>query len=150
MSDERLQFLVTLNDRLRPLRDPNEIQGAAARLLGEYLAVNRVVYAEISGDEFIVTRSYDNGVAPFSGRGPVTAFGASLLHAYRHGETVAVNDVASDARFTDLERAGLLASEIAAFAGMMLHKEGRWIGACGVHCATPRVWTGDEILLLEE
>lgn len=31
------RFLITLNERLRPLRDPAEIQEAAVRLLGEQL-----------------------------------------------------------------------------------------------------------------
>ena len=32
----------------------------------------------------------------------------------------------------------------------MLHKQGRWVAAFGVHNATPRVWTRDEITLIEE
>src|SRR5262245_60235456 len=143
-------FVTTLKDRLRPLRDPVEIQEVAVRLLGEHLNVNRVNYAQIKGNEFIVSRSYVNGVAPFVGRGPVTAFGEALLDTYRRGETVAVNDVRLDPRFTEAERANFLASEIAAFVGVMLHKEGRWLAAFGVHSATPRVWTREQIALIEE
>src|SRR5262245_25962629 len=94
-------FLATLNDKLRPLRDAIEIQDVAARLLGEYLAVNRVSYAAIEGNEFVVGRSYVRGVAPFTGRGPVSMFGQALIDRYRRGDTVAVNDVGTDARFTE-------------------------------------------------
>src|SRR5678815_4093016 len=45
-SEERDAFLLRLADLLRPLRDPLAIQEVTARLLGEYLRVNRVSYAE--------------------------------------------------------------------------------------------------------
>jgi PAS domain S-box-containing protein len=143
------QFLVALNDKLRPLKDPVQIQEAAVRALGEYLGVSRVSYADIDGDEFIVGRSYHHGVAPFVGRRPIAAFGKALVEAYKRGETVAVNDVRRDPRFTEAEREGLLASEIGAFVGVMLYKEGKWLAAFGVHNATPRNWTPEQIALIE-
>ena len=150
MNEDRLQFLVTLNDRLRPLRDPVEMQEVAVRLLGEHLRVNRVAFAEIDGDEFLVVRSFVNGVAPLMERGPIAVFGEALRDTYERGETVVVNDIRDDPRFTDVERAGLLANEIAAFAGAMLRKEGRWVAAFGLHSRIPRIWTRDEIALLEQ
>jgi PAS domain S-box-containing protein len=144
------QFLVTLRDKLRPLKDPIQIQEVAVRLLGEHLRVSRVTYAQIDGDEFVVSRAYANGVAPFVGRGPVSLFGAALLEKYMSGETVAVNDVRHDPRFTDAERERLLGHAIAALVGVMLHKGGRSLAAFGVHSATPRVWTREEIALIEE
>src|SRR5262245_50154589 len=95
------QFLVTLNEQLRPLRDPVEIQHLAVRLIGEFLRVNRVHYANIEGDEFFVNRSYVDGAAPPPGRGPTVQFGRALVEACRRGETIAVSDVKTDPRFTD-------------------------------------------------
>src|SRR5262249_40774285 len=143
------QFLVTLNERLRRLRDPVEIQDVAVRLLGEHLQVNRINYAHIEGDEVVISRSYTSGVAPMPHRGPVVAFGKAIVDACRHGEAVAVSDVRTDPRFTDVERTHLLAREIAAFAGAPLIKEGRWLATFGVHSKTPRVWTRDQIALVE-
>jgi PAS domain S-box-containing protein len=148
--EERLAFLLKLNDALRPLSDPVEMQDVTLRLLGEHLHVNRVCYATIDGEEFIVTRSYDAGVPPFRSRGPLAAFGEALLERYRRGESVAVTDVRTDPRFADAERANLLAYEIVAFAGVMLRKEGRWRASLGVHSVTSRSWTDDEIALIEE
>jgi PAS domain S-box-containing protein len=142
------QFLITLYDRLRPLRNPLEIQEVATRLLGEHLHVNRVSYAEIDGDEFVVTQSYAKDVAPFVGRGSIAALGAALLEPWRRGETIVVDDVRTDPRFTDAERARLLEREIAAFVSAMLHQEGRRIAAFCVHSSTPRVWTADDIALI--
>jgi PAS domain S-box-containing protein len=55
--EERLAFRIRLNDALRPLHDPVEIQDVTVRLLGEYLGVNRVAYSVVEGDAFIVTTS---------------------------------------------------------------------------------------------
>src|SRR5262252_5484738 len=148
--EERLSFLLRLNDAVRPLNDPGEIQDVTVRFLGEHLRVNRVVYATIEGDEFFVRRSYANGVAAPPPRGAIGISGEVMLGAYRRGETVAVNDVTTDPRFTEADRGRLFANEIVAFVSMMLHKEGRWLAAFGVHHATPRTWTPDEIALIEE
>ena len=64
-------FLITLTERLRPLKDPVEIQDVAVRLLGEHLHASRVNYADIDGHEFVISRSYADGVLPTAGRGPV-------------------------------------------------------------------------------
>jgi PAS domain S-box-containing protein len=148
--EERLAFLVRLNDALRPLSDPVEMQEVTARLLGEHLGVNRVAYSVIEGDEFIVTTSYNHGVAPIRGRRSLLAFGATLLEAYRRGESVRASDVRTDPRFTEVERANLLAHGIVAFIRMMLQKEGHRVATFGVSSVTPREWTLDEITLLEE
>ena len=143
------QFLITLNERLRPLKDPIAIQEAAVRLLGEHLHASRVHYAHIDGDEFVISRSYADGVPPFPGRGPVARLGTAIVDACRRGETVAVDDVKTDPRFTDTERAQLLAGETAAFVGAPLIKDGRWLATFAVHSARPRRWTHDQIALVE-
>ena len=142
-------FLITLNEQLRPLKDPVEIQEAAVRLIGEHLEASRVNYAHIDGDEFVISRSYADGVPSFAGRGPVARFGQAIVDACRRGETVAVDDVNTDPRFTDAEREQLLAGETAAFVGTPLIKDGRWLATFGVHSATPRTWTRDQIALVE-
>ncbi|HXI27264.1 MAG TPA: GAF domain-containing protein, partial [Vicinamibacterales bacterium] len=149
-STREWQFLVTLHDRLRPLRDPVEIQDVATRLLGEHLGVNRVLYAEIDGDQFRVSRSYVRDVGPCVGQGPIAVAGTALLDAYRRGESVAVDDVGHDPRFTAAEREALLASEIVSFVVVMLHKEERLLAAFGVQSAVPRAWTREQIALIEE
>ena len=148
--EKRLAFLLTLNDALRPLSDPGEIQDVTLRLLGEHLGANRVAYAVIDGDDFIVTRSYENGVPPFHGRAPIAAFGAAFVEFYRRGDPVIANDVRTDPRLTDAERAKLLGYGIVAFVRVMLKKDGCWKATFGVNSATPREWLGDEIILIEQ
>ena len=142
-------FVVALTERLRPLGDPVEIQKVAVRLLGEHLHASRVTYAQIEGDEVVTRQSYEDTVPPLVGRGHVARFGKTILDACRRGETVVVSDIHADPRFTDPERAQLVAIEVAAFVGVPLIKEGRWTAIFGVHNKTPRTWTPDQIALVE-
>ena len=143
------QFLITLNEQLRPLKDPVEIQEVAVRLIGEHLHASRVNYAHIDGDEFVILRSYADAVTRFTGRGSVARFGNAILDACRRGETVVVDDVDTDPRFTDADREQLLAVKTAAFVATPLIKDGRWLASFGVHSATPRTWTRDQVALVE-
>ncbi len=143
------QFLITLNEQLRPLKDPVEIQEVAVRLIGQHLGASRVHYTYIDGDEFVISRSYVDRVAPVAARGSVGRYSKAIVDACRRGETVAVDDVSADPRFTPAEREQLLAGETAAFVGAPLIKGGQWLGSFGVHSATPRTWTRDQIALIE-
>ena len=119
------QFLVRLNERLSPLKNPVQIQDVAVRLIGEHLEASRVDYAQIEGNEFVIRRSYARGVQPSAGRVPVARLGQSLADACRRGETVVVVDLHADPRFADAERTELLATGIAAFVEVPLIKDGQ-------------------------
>jgi PAS domain S-box-containing protein len=148
-SEERQAFLLRLSDALRPLSDPLDVQEIASQLLGEHLRVNRVGYAEITERGYVIRREYARGVGPLVG-GPAGGFGAALRDAYRRGETVVVNDVHTDPRFTESERVAMQAREIAAFVGVMLLKGGRLVAAFGANNATPRSWAPTEIALIRD
>ncbi|NTU83540.1 MAG: PAS domain-containing protein, partial [Chloroflexales bacterium] len=139
-SEVRQAFLMQLNDTLRSLADPLAIQATACRLLGEYLGVNGVTYADIDGDEFILRPGYVHGITPMLGRSPLASFGATLLEAYRRGETIAVADTSTDERFTAEERAAFQVAQIAAFTGVVRIKAARWVGLFGTQSVTPRTW----------
>jgi len=60
-------FRVALGDALRPLSDPVEVQAEAARVLGERLGANRVMYAEVedgSSTLAVIAQGYASGVPP--------------------------------------------------------------------------------------
>ena len=75
------QFVITLTEHLRPLRDPLEIQATALRLLCEHLQANRVSFAYIDGNDFAVSRSYVRDGPPLVRRGPLARFGSHHLVA---------------------------------------------------------------------
>ncbi len=143
------QFLVSLSERLRPLRDPVAIQEVAVGLIGAHLEASRVNFAHIDGDEFVISSSYVDGVSPSAARGSVSRFGETIVSGCRRGETIVVNDVRTDERFTDRAREQLLADRTAAFVGAAMVKDGTWVAAFSVHSATPRTWTRDQIALIE-
>jgi GAF domain-containing protein len=94
------EFLVSLQNRLRSLRDAAEIRDTAVRLLGEHLQANRVHYGQIDGDEFVLIGSYANGVSPFPRRGPLAMFGTAV-DVLRGGDAIVIADVTTDPRVTD-------------------------------------------------
>src|SRR5207342_2393477 len=102
--EERQAFLLRLSDALRPLSNPLDVQEVSSKLLGEHLGVNRVGYAELENREYVVRREYARDVASLAGQGPLGSFAAALRDAFLRGETVVVNDVDTDPRFTDSER----------------------------------------------
>src|SRR4030095_3828610 len=82
------QFLVTLNERISPLRDPIQIQDEALRLLGDHLQAGRVNYTQVEGNELVIRRSYVRDLQPSPSRRPVASLGASVAEACRRGEAV--------------------------------------------------------------
>jgi len=148
-SEERLVFLLRLNDALQPLSDPGAVQETASRLLAEHLAVTRVGYAEVEGSGYSVRREYARGVLPLIGQSPVIV-GAQLVEAFRRGETVVVSDVGTDPRLTDEERASMKSRQIHAFVGAALFKDGRMVAAFGANHASPRRWTATDAELVRD
>jgi PAS domain S-box-containing protein len=144
-AEERWAFQLRLGEALRSLTTPAEVQARACQMLGEHLRANRAHFAEIEGDHFTIRTSYVRGVPPFQSSGSIEMFGTALLESYRRGQSVAVDDVETDPRFTPSERARLRAAGTAAFAGAMLTRADRWVASVGVHSVTPRAWTPDDV-----
>ena len=148
-SEGRDAFLLRLVDALRPIADPVEIQEVASRLLADRLGVARAVYAEVEDDEAMPAPG-GIGSAERETPGRPTAFGEQLIDAYRRGETVAVDDVETDARITPAERSAHRAADVRAFLAVALVKTGRWVASFGPQSAAPRHWTASEVELTRE
>ena len=147
-SEARQVFLLRLTDALGPLADPTEIQRTSCRLLGEHLCVHGVSFAELDGDDFILRAGWREDAAPFMSQGAIASFGRTFMAGHRHGETIAVNDVATDSRFDEAERANYCAAGIAAFAAAILRRNGSGIAGFGAHSRKPRAWTEPELALI--
>jgi PAS domain S-box-containing protein len=153
-SDERQTFLLQLNDALRPLADPAEIERTASRLLVEYVGAHRAIYLEIEGDTAsgtaVIRGQYARGVPEFPSRFPFAdyaqGFPEALLQSH---ETIVVHDTAGDARLEESVRAAWLGTDVAAVIAVSLIKQGRMVAAFGLHHAEPRQWTPLEIQLVE-
>ncbi|MGL5065140.1 MAG: hybrid sensor histidine kinase/response regulator, partial [Microcoleus sp.] len=147
---QRDAFLVTLSDTLRPLADPMEIQATATQILGEYLGVNRALYFEVRGSDYVVERDYVNGANAIAGTYPIDSFGQSLIETYRSGRTVVQPDVSADPSLSPERQAAYIAIEIIAHIGIPLIKNGELVAGLAVHMNRSRVWTQEEVTLAEE
>jgi PAS domain S-box-containing protein len=147
----RNDFLVRLDDATRPLTDPYEITQSAARMLGEYLQVNRCAYADVEDDEdtFNLTGDYNIGVPSIVGRYSFTQFGDECLRLMREGKPYVVEDSESDPRTIGVVESYRL-TRIRAVICVPLRKAGRLAAAMAVHQMAPRQWRSDEVELLQQ
>ena len=149
-NEERLAFLLRLNDAVRSLSDAAAIQETAARHLCEHLGAARVGYAESGGNEYIIRREHTSGAEPLVGTPLRIVMRGTLGETLRRGEIVVVSDVQADPRLSDDDRAAFRSRQIAAIVGLARFKDGQMVGAFGVNHDTPRVWTAGEIELVRE
>ncbi|WP_167855290.1 PAS domain-containing protein [Hymenobacter wooponensis] len=151
--EHRQAFLLQLDDRLRPLSDPIDIQYQAACALGQYLGASRVGYAEDQGDDahIVVTRNYTQvGVPSIEGRYHYNDYGPALLAAFKEGRTVVRPDIANDPTLTDEEKQAHAALQLGATVNVPLRKDGQLIAVLFMHYPVAHAWTGPELALLED
>lgn len=150
--EARLDFLVRLDDALRGLDDAAVIAYEAARLLGEFLRVARVGYAEDEGDgeHIVVRRNYVAGVPGIEGRYRYDAYGPALLAALREGRKVVRPDIAADPSLSEAEKAAHAQLQLAATVNVPVMQGGGLQAVFFVHCARPRAWTTHELSLIED
>ena len=147
----RIAFLAELGHALQPVTDPAEVTATAARVLGEYLGVDRCAYADVEADQdhFVITGNYTRGdTASILGRYAMSAFGADALRLNREDLPYVVDDVLADPRVTAEDRAAYEQTQIRAVISMPLHKDGRFVAGMALHQRTPRHWLPDEVELL--
>ncbi len=149
------RFRVALSDTLRPLTNPDEIPVAAAKLLGERLGVNSIVYADMESradsDYFVARQLYRAGDAPdYTGEYRANDYGRNLFAEMRSGRTLVVNDIANDERLSLEEKRAYTALGVNAYIKVPLVKEGRQVSLISAHQAGLRLWSPLEVALVEE
>lgn len=144
------QFLATLATATQPLIDATDVMQTTARLLAEYLGVDRCAYATIEDEEiFVITGDHPrNGVRSIVGRWPVVAFGPECVRQMRAGEAYVVSDSELDERLTEKDRLAYRATQIGAVICVPLHKAGKFTAAMAVHQRSAREWTTEEVALV--
>lgn len=148
--EERQAFLLALSDAVRSLTDPEAIQSAACRLVGERLDVDRCYYATADEAAGIIRIAWDHvrGDAPsIAGEHRLADFAWSA-EILRRGECHVLAD--TQASVPEASRPAFAALQIAACMGTPLIKNGNLVGALWVTHSTPRDWTGADLGLLRE
>jgi two-component sensor histidine kinase len=152
-TERRLEFLLELGDKLRPLDEPSLVIEAAAEALGRHLGTTRVGYgdADESGDYVTLEQNWTDGTVPAkTGRYRLTDFGRDLLDTLRSGRTAVVNDISSDRHVKGWRIDAFETVKVAAMITVPLVKKGRLVALLYVVQNTPREWTDLEILISEE
>lgn len=146
------RLLVRLDDAVRDLVEPDDITFTAARVLGEYLNVNRCAYAFVEKDQdaFALTGNYTHGVSSIIGRYRFRQFGAECLRLMRAGEAYVVEDSATDARLDNEDREAYVLTAIRAVICVPILKSGRFVAAMAVHMSAPRNWTAGDVELVQQ
>jgi PAS domain S-box-containing protein len=153
-NEQREAFLLKFSDAIRPLADPLDIQEAAARVLGEHLRADRAFYCDVvikDGVEcFSTQRMYHTCNAPLPlGLARVDRM-AKLLSECRRGQTIVINDLESDPRLNDRERASCHFMQMMAVICVPLIKNGRFMACFMVHQSHACCWTPQGISVVEE
>ena len=150
VSAARQAFLLQLADALRPLSDPTAIQAAAMYVLGAYLQVDRVLYADIAADDtYVIADNYVRDWTPLIGRFPVRDCGQAS-RTLRTGQPLLVTDVRTDPTLDAPAKAAFTALGIAALLAVPLVKADRWVVNLVIHHRTARQWSADDLWALTE
>ncbi len=150
-AEMRNRFLVSLDDAIRPLIDPQEITLTAARILGEQLQVDRCAYADVEDDEDSMNLRGNYLRSPeirsIVGRLKFSEFGAEVLKLMRENKPFVVEDIKThEPAISDTQP--YHATQIKSVICVPLHKAGRFVAAMAVHMKTARRWTDDEVELV--
>jgi signal transduction histidine kinase/CheY-like chemotaxis protein len=148
LTEQRQRFLVELGDALRPQNDARRIIATAIEAMGKYLGVSRVGYGQVQADDerIELETNYTHGVAPVLGMFRLEEFGIHTVAGHRRGETVVCNDIALD---PSLDTAKWGAIETRAFVSVPLVLGGRFRASLFVHDRESRVWSSNEVTLIE-
>ena len=113
--------------------------------------MNRAFYAEVQGDDWLVTKGYEQGTVPLpDGAYSARDFGDWVMATYRAAQRLVFQDSGTDARFSPQQRQSHADVQILAAVGVPLVKEGALVAILAVHSAVPRHWSDDDLALVEE
>lgn len=152
-AEKRQALVLQTVDRLRGLTKVDEITLAASELLGRYLKVPYVFYAEIdeAKDRIEVKRDWArDGVKPLAGYiGRLDDYGPEIISTLRSGQALSVHDVKTDAR-TAAYSSAYTALGVRAILALPLVKAGMLVATLNVYDKDPRHWTHQDLKLAME
>ena len=149
--EARLRLLDAIGETTRSSTDAKAIMQHSTRLLGEYLGVTRVAYADLEPDNDRFTIRHDwrvEGALTTVGVYSLDLFGSRATSLLRAGKTLAIDDVdrelAPGDGFEMFNQIG-----IKAIICCPLVRQGRLLAMMAVHQRHPRAWSQDEVALVE-
>jgi PAS domain S-box-containing protein len=149
--DRRQSFLLALGDSLREMSNADAIMAEASRRLGENLDCSRVCFGEIHAGDGVyrLYPDWTDGRASASGDLSVEAFGDLIQEDLQQGLLVTIDDVKTDPRTAAVAEA-YQSRETGALAIVPLMRAGNLRAFLSVESAEPRIWTAEELGLVDE
>lgn len=146
------EFLIQLNDAIRTIQDPKEIMWQVVCATGQQFQVTRCTYGEIDSTQeyVIVERDYCNGVISVVGSHQINSFGPKIIVELKQGKTIVVDDVDADPRTTGAGAAAFDVIQTKSLLCVPLVKEGRFEALFVLHHVSPRHWTDEEVVMMEQ
>jgi PAS domain S-box-containing protein len=151
LAERRREALIDLDTRLRDCVDTAEHSFAASEVLGKLLGAMRAGYGVLDSRarRILVERNWGApNVADVAGVHDFAEYG-SYIEELLAGSAVANEDVRLDPR-TAGHLAAFEAFGIRAHIDVPVIEDGRAVAGIFVHSDTPRVWTREEIALVQE
>jgi PAS domain S-box-containing protein len=148
-SEERKEFLLKLNDTIRQLNHPDEIQYEAARLVAEQLEADKVHFEIVGEDEqLVIHKEYVLGKDPTAtGLFNPEEIATALQDSRSEYKEIPDTEVFP---LSDEEKAAFAAAKIRSQLSVALNKMGKRVASLAVDQRSPRKWTRLEISILEE
>jgi len=141
---EAQSFLHELADRLRALDTPDAIMRESAHALGERMALDRVGFYRVLGEESIqFGPAWTSArLAVLEGTMPLEAVGSNA-DIYRSGRTTVMRDTAR-------EKPDSIAAKVApSGVGVPLLRGGAWVAVFFANHADPHDWGAEEVAFIE-
>jgi len=149
--EARLRLLDAIGEATRVATESETIMAHSTRLLGEYLGVTRVAYADLEPDNDRFTIRHDwhvDGAISTVGVYSLDLFGSRATSSMRLGHTLLIDDVDRELAPGDgLEMFNQIG--IKAIVCCPLVRQGRLVAMMAVHQQQPRNWSPDEVALVE-
>jgi signal transduction histidine kinase/CheY-like chemotaxis protein len=149
--EDRLRLLDAIGEATRLAAEPKAIMEHSTRLLGQYLDVTRVAYADLEPDNDRFTIRHDwriDGAISTVGVYSLDLFGSRATSNLRVGRTLLIDDVDRELAPGDGDEM-FNQIGIKAIICCPLVKQGKLVAMMAVHQQLPRTWTDDEVALVE-
>ena len=150
-TEEAQRLLAYLGEEISRTKDPEELLWTVVCTLGEQLAVERCFFSEVDldSDRVTIARDYVWGVPSMAGALPLSAFSPEMLATMRSGRTVVNQDTQLDPRTAQFYATAYAPFHLRAYVTVPLLRNGRWTATLLVSSGQPRIWTEQEIRLLQ-
>lgn len=142
-------FLLRISEVIHKATDGHDVLGQVSHELGRHLGVSRCHFVQIDGDVVTLHRGYQAGVPPLPDTILLSEFGHETARSSARGETLVLDDAASDPRTAAVFATSYGPAAARAVIFVPLMRGGSWVGGLSVASSTARVWSERDITLVK-